>query len=629
MTQSFNTKSNYPQKLIIVFGVLFFTYTCLRAYLLSITWDEAYFYLNYVSRGVFWPDSFGVMSANNHMLNSIGGILFTKFFGVSEFTLRISSLIAHLFFLYYSAKLVLTFDNKWVAFSGFLILNTNPYLLDFFSLARGYGLSLGFMMASIYYLYLLHANRYKTKHIFFVIVFAELSVLGNLTMLIFFLALIAIICLLLIYYHYKKSNRIFLSIKNGVSQMILPGVLILIFLFFIIPYSFELRKVGALFMGGNNGFWQDSVETIIPRIAYSFETQIVLYFILKIFFVLIVTVASIYISVKHALKKTTNDNMFLGSLLLLFFMIIVGTIVQHYMLGTLYFIERAVLFLVVLLLLIFSFLFNELFKEKPVAGVFIHLFSGIVLLHFLYSMNFKYVYDWKEDCETKEMLSDLEKINQRPEVKFSSMIGIPLFFESSINYYRSVNKLNWLNQVSRSKDLNYINDYFFITEEQYEQANKDSLQLIKTYPITNNVLAKPIHKPKVEYTHFDKCISQPNGFMLLSTDEYSPILSYVVDDSIVLSKTLIAFKADFYHKKRLRDDVCIVFTLDNEKGNYVWSTSVVNGLVGELNSWQNASYSYILSSDTKVGDKLNVYIWNPNKQQIAVNNLTLKVITFK
>jgi hypothetical protein len=629
MTQSFNTKNNYPQKLIIVFGVLFFTYTCARAYLLSITWDEAFSCLNYISRGVFWLDRFELMSANNHVLNSLGGIVFTKLFGLSEFILRISSLIAHLFFLYYSAKLVLTFDNKWMALSGFLILNANPYLLDFFSLSRGYGLSIGFMMASVYYLYLLHTKGYKTGHVFFAIVFAELSVLGNLTMLIYLIALIGLICLLLIYNHYKNSKQILLSIKNGANQMIAPGVLILIFLYFIIPYSFELKNARALFMGGDNGFWQDSVETIIPRLIYSFEPNSVLYFILKVVFVLIVAVASIYVGVKHASKKTTNHNMFLGSLLLLFFMIIAGAVLQHHVLGTLYFIERAVLFLFILLLLIFIFLLNEVSKENFKWSIITYLFAGITMFHFLYFMNFKYVFDWKEDCETKEMLSDLEALKKQPEIKYNVMIGIPLFFESSINYYRAVNGLNWLNQVSRSKELNYINDYFFITKEQYEQANKDSLQLIKKYPITKNVLAKSIHEAKIKHTHLDKCISQVNGFMLLPGDEYSPILSYVVDDSVVLSKTLITFKADFYHENKLEDDVSIVFTLDNEKGNYVWSTSVINGFVDELNSWKNASYSYILSSPTKAGDKLNVYIWNPNKQQIAVNNLTLKVITFK
>ncbi len=432
-------------------------------------------------------------------------------------------------------------------------------------------------MASIYYLYLLHTKGYKTRHVFFAIVFAELSVLGNLTMLIYLLALIGLICLLLIYNHYKNSKQILLSIKNSVIQMIAPGVLISIFLYFIIPYSFELKDARALFMGGNNGFWQDSVETIIPRLIYSFESNSVLEIILKVVFVLIVAVASIYIGIMHASKKTTNDNMFLGSLLLLLFMIIAGTVLQHHVLGTLYFIERAVLFLFILLLLIFIFLLNEVSKENFKWSIITYLFAGITMFHFLYSMNFKYVFDWKEDCETKEMLSDLEKINQRPEVKFNSMIGIPLFFESSINYYRMANGLNWLNQVSRSKELNYINDYFFITKQQYDQVNKDSLLLIKKYPITNNVLAKSIHKPKVEYTHFDKCISEPNGFMLFPRDEYSPILSYVVDDSVVLSKTLITFKADFYHENKLEDDVSIVFTLDNEKGNYVWSTSVING----------------------------------------------------
>jgi hypothetical protein len=629
MTQSFNTKNNYPQKLIIVFGVLFFTYTCSRAYLFSITWDEAFSYLNYVSRGVFWLDRFELMSANNHILNSLGGIIFSKCFGISEFSLRMGSLVAHLFFLYYSAKLVLTFDNKWLAFTAFLILNTNPYLLDFFSLARGYGLSLGFMMASIYYLYLLHTNGYKTIHVFVTIVYAELSVLGNLTMLIYFIALLFLVSLFLINNHFKNTKQLFTAIKSGMKQLFVPGILILIFLYTVVPYSFELKKEGALFMGGNAGFWCDSVKSIVPRLVYSSEKYSIIYTTIKGFILLTIIIASIFVIIPFFKKQFAKEGQFLIVLLLLLLLIIGGTVLQHHLIGTLYIIERAVLFVFVLFLLIVVFLINE-FSKRGSKWFFVgYPLAVISLVHLFCSANFKYVYDWKEDCETKEMLLDLERIKDQPESKYNVMIGIPLFFESSINYYRTVNGLNWLNQVSRANELNYINDYFFITEKQYLLADKDSLELIKTYPITKNVLAKSIHKPKVEHTHLDKSISQSNGFLLFPKDEYSPILTYFVDDSIVLSKTLITFKADFYHENKLEDDVSIVFTLDNENGNYVWSTSVINGFVSELNSWQNASYSYILSSPTKAGDKLNVYIWNPNKQQIAVNNLTLKVITFK
>src|ERR1035437_284191 len=134
-TQLFFTKNKSATKMLFVFGVLIFTYTLLRAYLISITWDESQSYHEYIKNNIVLLKTYDMMSANNHILNTLGGIFFTTIFGVSEFTLRMPSLVAHLFFLYYSAKLVSTFENKWISVSAFLILNLNPYLLDFFSLA--------------------------------------------------------------------------------------------------------------------------------------------------------------------------------------------------------------------------------------------------------------------------------------------------------------------------------------------------------------------------------------------------------------------------------------------------------------------------------------------------------------
>jgi hypothetical protein len=163
--------------ILFVFGTLLFSYTAARAYLLSITWDEAYSFIGYVINSeIAYPDSFGDMSANNHLLISWIDIILVKWFGASELILRLPSLLAHLLFLVFSAKLLSHFQNKWVLLASFLIINLNPYLLDFFSLARGYGLSIGLMMTSIYYLYAFQ-KEFKNKFANYSLLFAALSVL--------------------------------------------------------------------------------------------------------------------------------------------------------------------------------------------------------------------------------------------------------------------------------------------------------------------------------------------------------------------------------------------------------------------------------------------------------------------
>src|SRR3989344_4832721 len=109
----------------IIFGIasFLFAYTTYRAAVLSITWDEAFSYLQFVRHETFIPAKYEMMDANNHFLNTWLNIYFVKWFGVSELVLRLPALIAHLLFLFFSYKLIKNFENKWLVLASFLIIN--------------------------------------------------------------------------------------------------------------------------------------------------------------------------------------------------------------------------------------------------------------------------------------------------------------------------------------------------------------------------------------------------------------------------------------------------------------------------------------------------------------------------
>src|SRR6476620_6522561 len=104
-----------------------FLYVFVRACKLSITWDEAYNYLEFTRKGILSPYFFNGVAANNHLLNSWLTYFITEIFGVSEFTLRIPNLIAYILFLFYTAKISNEFSSKLFKISAFIILNINPY----------------------------------------------------------------------------------------------------------------------------------------------------------------------------------------------------------------------------------------------------------------------------------------------------------------------------------------------------------------------------------------------------------------------------------------------------------------------------------------------------------------------
>ncbi len=628
-TKLLNIKNKTVEKMLFVFGVLIFTYTTIRAYIISITWDESQSYHEYIKNKIVLLHTYDHMSANNHILNTLGGIFFTEIFGVSEFTLRIPSLIAHLFFLFYSAKLVSNFGSKWLSLSAFLILNLNPYMLDFFSLSRGYSLSLGFMMASVYYFYRLHENNFKTKYAIVSILFAEIATLGNLTLLNYCVVLYGVILLLFAFNNFNTHKPIPLSIKQTIKQMLLPTLFVALFLWFVLPISFELRGVGALFFGGEKGLWKDTVGTIVPRLWYGLDFSYWLQRIAKAVFLLILLSGTIYVGLKWAKKRITKQNLFLSSLLLLFFSIILATVVQHYLLGTLYLIERAVLFLFVLLMLIFVFFVNELYFERKTFQSIMYVFATIVFVHFLFAFNLKYVYEWKEDCETKEMLADLEKMKTQPAEKFNISIGIPLVLESSINYYRGVNNLSWLNQAMRSTQINYLNDYFFLRPVDFELANKDSLEVIKIYPITKNILAKPKYPINKKTVIIDSILilnTSEASFRSGEIVEYSSGHHYILNDSLPKKNSILSCSLDFKTAEKLVGNVYLIMSYENKEGMYLWINMRINDFSFVPNKTATAYFTTSVPQEAKVGDELKIYVWNPDKQPLCINKMHLKWI---
>ena len=193
-------KSGLSFFVILLSAGILFAYTVLRARLLSFVHDESlsYFVINHV--GHWWS------TANNHLLNSVLMLVCQKLFGDSELSLRLPNLFAHLLFMIFSILILKKLKDDILTTSGFLLLNTNPFMLDFFGLARGYGLSLSFMMVSIYYFIKMQETQHQyNKMLFYTFYFANLAILANFMMLNYYLSLIVVI-----FWHWAKVRAIFI-----------------------------------------------------------------------------------------------------------------------------------------------------------------------------------------------------------------------------------------------------------------------------------------------------------------------------------------------------------------------------------------------------------------------------------
>ena len=141
-------KLSKPDLLLVLIAVGLLIYTGLRAAIISMTHDESSTYLNYINQPLlecFYSEvCWG--TANLHLVNTFFMQISVKLFGPHPFFVRLPNVLAHAIYLFFSFKLVRNLTDKWgLMVAGFLIINAHPYLLDFFSLGRGYGMACGFI----------------------------------------------------------------------------------------------------------------------------------------------------------------------------------------------------------------------------------------------------------------------------------------------------------------------------------------------------------------------------------------------------------------------------------------------------------------------------------------------------
>lgn len=211
-------KRSVAELLGLALIALVFALNVYRAAVQSCTIDEAFTYNEFASKPIAQILTLPY-DANNQVLHTILCRWVMKLLGVSELSLRIPSLLGGLLFLAMCYRLCrLYFGNGWLFLVTFSALALNPFTLDYLSVARGYGLAAGLLLAAIDQLsrHLLEPewNRRRLTRASFAL---GLSVAANLTFV------IPAVAVALVFLHLEMWENRRLSFWNAVNQLILPG----------------------------------------------------------------------------------------------------------------------------------------------------------------------------------------------------------------------------------------------------------------------------------------------------------------------------------------------------------------------------------------------------------------------
>ncbi len=241
--------------MILGISFFFFAFEVVRAARAALTADEAATCLVYIDSN--FQTIFNFASANNHFLNTLLTKIISALAGNSEFVLRIPNLLGYGVYLFFSFLVLDRFvREKIIVVCGYLLLNLNPYVLDFFSLCRGYGLSLGLMTAALFF-FLSFLDRSVQRQprgsrpLKLSLAAASLAVLANFNLLNVYLSLVAFAMALFVILNLREGstrspNPAEVS-RPQKHKMLYSGIALTAILFNLLVMSNDLARQRKLF----------------------------------------------------------------------------------------------------------------------------------------------------------------------------------------------------------------------------------------------------------------------------------------------------------------------------------------------------------------------------------------------
>ena len=470
-------------------AALLFFYTAYRAYAIPFTIDECNTLRKYVHASIADIWSCKPLSANNHIFNSLLMKLSGALFGNSPVAYRLPNLLAHLVYLVSGIKILLYFKRPLLIFTGFLLLNLNPFLLDFFSLARGYGLSMACFLASTY-CFLLFFEKRKTVYAVCSFIWMSTGVLANFSLINFFSSLWILYLLVLFS---EADNDRFFSINNFwkiLKSAFIPFVVSLVLCKAIYVTLWKLQNAGELYYGGDTGFWSDTITSLTMRFFYfnTFADNLRRPFMLL---VAGLTISAAWFCVTDFFRsraKAIHPFLLFTTLLLSALFI---SVAQYHLLGVRFPFGRTALCFVPAFALMVIFFCNVLYTKqyKKIANALLVLLSAGILLNFAAACNLRYCYEWRFDAAAVQVINDIEKdmLNSRGHLE-KIKLGVTWPLGPAIRYYWQKNNILWIDTVVT--DLNHMKfDYHYVCPAYGQRALEDSV-LIQKYTVSNTYLYK-------------------------------------------------------------------------------------------------------------------------------------------
>ncbi|HXU27370.1 MAG TPA: hypothetical protein VN698_09075, partial [Bacteroidia bacterium] len=160
--------------------------------------------------------------------------------------------------------------NVFITICGIALLLLNPYVIDFFSVARGYGLALGFFMLSFSYFINCFETNLVEKYLkngAISLLLVSFSYLANLT----YVNINVVILFILFLGGIKFIKQI--KIERKIIFPVFAIAVNFTVLLLLVMQLLRLREAKELYHGGMNGFFSDTIKELVFNSVFFFSHQ--------------------------------------------------------------------------------------------------------------------------------------------------------------------------------------------------------------------------------------------------------------------------------------------------------------------------------------------------------------------
>lgn len=236
-------------------------YVVARAWLVPMVHDECASVLWYVQPGVWMPHE-AHLDTNNHLTNSAIGVLSAKLFGVHPFAVRIGSMLAFLVYAWgcwYIGRRVRDAVIRWCLWPSLLLI---PFVLDFFSMFRGYALEMAAWMFALESM-LRFASSGASRHLIAALACLALATVSMVVLLPAFVVGIGLLALLQLRSWRSLDTR---ERRRRAGWMVAFGVVPLVWL---VTWILRFKENGMLVYGGDDSFIEVTVRSLLALVTGS------------------------------------------------------------------------------------------------------------------------------------------------------------------------------------------------------------------------------------------------------------------------------------------------------------------------------------------------------------------------